>query len=116
MSADAALMAATMMAGQDPAAEWDAGLARLVTPAPLLQSWAWGELYRRLGWRPERVRLPSGGHALVLVRGGRPLRWGYAPRGPVPATLATVIELTEWARSEQLAMLRVEPELSLIHI
>jgi hypothetical protein len=110
MSADAPLMAPAMTAVQDQMAEWDAGLAGLVTPAPLLQSWAWGEVHRRLGWRPERVRLPGGGRALVLIRGAGPLRWGYAPRGPVPATLATVIELTEWARSEQLAMLRVEPE------
>lgn len=110
MSTDTALIAPTMTAVQDQTADWDAELARLVTPAPLLQSWAWGELYRRFGWRPERVRLPSGGRALVLVRGAGPLCWGYAPRGPVPATLATVLELTEWARSEHLAMLRVEPE------
>ena len=94
----------------DPDEVWDAELARLATPAPLLQSWGWGEVFRSLGWRPEHVRLPSGGRALVLVRGTWPLRWGYAPRGPVPATLETAIELADWARSERLAMLRIEPE------
>lgn len=110
MRAGASLMAPTMTTVQDQAADWDAELAGLVTPAPLLQSWAWGELYRRLGWRPQRVRLPSGGRAQVLIRGTGPLRWGYVPRGPVPASLSTIEELADWGRSERLAMLRVEPE------
>lgn len=93
----------------DPAKDWDAELASLATPAPLLQSWGWGEAHRRLGWRLERIRLQSG-RALVLVRGAGPLRWGYAPRGPVPATIETVMELVSWARSMRLALLRVEPE------
>jgi hypothetical protein len=92
------------------AEEWSAEIARLGAPAPLLQSWGWGEVYRRLGYHPKPVRLPGGGRALVLIRGAGPLRWGYVPRGPVPATMATIAELTDWARSQDLAMLRVEPE------
>jgi hypothetical protein len=107
---EVALSGAPRQADRDQPGEWDSALAALVSPAPLLQSWGWGEVYRSLGWRPEHVRLPSGGRALVLVRGTWPLRWGYAPRGPVPATLETAIELADWARSERLAMLRIEPE------
>jgi hypothetical protein len=110
LSAGAAPAIARATIKQRGADAWDAALAALATPAPLLQSWGWGEVYRRLGWRPERVHLPGGGRALVLIRSVGPLRWGYVPRGPVPATMEAIEELTSWARSNGLAMLRVEPE------
>lgn len=90
--------------------EWDGSLARLASPPSLLQSWTWGEVQAREGWDAERVALPSGARALVLLQGGGPLRWGYVPRGPVPATAEAVSELAGWARERRLARLRVEPE------
>ena len=89
---------------------WDATVARLSSPAPLHQSWAWGEAQECVGWPPERVALPSGGTAQVLLRGGTHFKWGYVPRGPVPATMLAIDELVAWARSRGLALLRVEPE------
>ncbi|HEY4027148.1 MAG TPA: peptidoglycan bridge formation glycyltransferase FemA/FemB family protein [Candidatus Dormibacteraeota bacterium] len=79
-------------------------------PAPLLQSWGFGEVQAQEGWTPERVALPGGGRAQVLLRGAGPLRWAYVPRGPVPASVEAVGELAEWARERGLARLRVEPE------
>jgi FemAB family len=64
----------------------------------------------REGWRPRRVILPGGGLALVLVRGRGPLRWGYVPRGPVPARADALAELVGWARAQGLARLVIEPE------
>jgi lipid II:glycine glycyltransferase (peptidoglycan interpeptide bridge formation enzyme) len=90
---------------------WDAELAERATPAPLLQSWAWGEVQSRAGWSVERVRLePSDAMATVLLRKVVPAREAYVPRGPVPATAAAVEALVEWARAQGMARLVVEPE------
>jgi len=48
--------------------------------------------------------------ASVLTRGFGPLREAYVPRGPVPATAASVAGLLEWARERKVARLRIEPE------
>ena len=89
---------------------WDANLEKLLSPVPLQQTNAWGDVSRSLGWRVTRLGLSGGNAALVLTRGHGPLRWGYVPRGPVPPTIEAVEELIVWARSQGLAMLRVEPE------
>lgn len=94
----------------DHAAGWDAGVIALGSPPPLLQSWGFGQVQAGEGWTPERVVLPGGARAQVLLQGAGPLRWAYAPRGPVPATAAAVEELAAWARECGLARLRVEPE------
>lgn len=78
-------------------------------PAPLLQSWGWGEVQARAGWRVERLRLAAG-MASVQLRGRGRMEWGYVPRGPVPADAASLGELVEWARGRSLLRLRVEPE------
>jgi peptidoglycan pentaglycine glycine transferase (the first glycine) len=93
---------------------WDAAIAAAareggMAHAPLMQSWAYGDVQAEEGWRPERVEL-SGGRALVLLAGRGPTRWAYVPRGPVPATTAATEELATWARAENLARLRLEPE------
>jgi lipid II:glycine glycyltransferase (peptidoglycan interpeptide bridge formation enzyme) len=90
---------------------WDADLAARATPAPLLQSWAWGEVQAQAGWQVERVRLDaSGAMASVLVRKVGPAGEAYVPRGPVPATVAAISELVDWAREARIARLVVEPE------
>jgi lipid II:glycine glycyltransferase (peptidoglycan interpeptide bridge formation enzyme) len=99
-----------VLTAEPAAGAWDEGIAALASPPPLLQSWGWGEVQAREGWDAEPVRLPGGGLALVLLQGAGPLRWAYVPRGPVPATRASIRDLAEWARARRLARLRVEPE------
>lgn len=85
-------------------------MSQLQSPAPLLQSWAWGEVQSRAGWRLERVRLGESGLASVQLRGRPLLERGYVPRGPVAAGGAALKALVSWARERRLARLRVEPE------
>jgi GNAT acetyltransferase-like protein len=92
------------------AAAWDAELARLEPIPSLLQSWAWGQVQERAGWRSEPVRLPGGGRALVLLRDVYRETLGYVPRGPLPLTDESVAELIDWARGAGLVRLRVEPD------
>lgn len=76
---------------QDPATSatatelnWDGQLERLLGHP--LQSWAWGELKARHGWKPERFAFeePWGsGMAQVLFRRKGPVSIAYVPRGPV---------------------------------
>jgi lipid II:glycine glycyltransferase (peptidoglycan interpeptide bridge formation enzyme) len=90
--------------------KWDGELAERASPAPLLQSWAWGEVQARSGWNVERVRLVGGAMASVLLRKFGPAREAYVPRGPVPATPEAVDWLVAWARNARIARLVVEPE------
>lgn len=90
---------------------WDSELAGHVHPAPLLQSWGWGEVQARAGWAVERVRLPAAeAMATVLIRGRGRLRSAFVPRGPVPPTPAAIEGLVEWARGHGVSRLRLEPE------
>ena len=91
---------------------WDAELGELASPAPLLQTWAWGEVQVRSGWTVERVRLGRGAMASVQLRKVGPAREAYVPRGPVPATPQTIEQLVKWARDQRIARLVVEPEAS----
>lgn len=88
---------------------WDRDLARRMRPAPLLQSWAWGEVQSRSGWSVERLHLRSG-QASVQLRGRGALAWAYVPRGPVAPGAGVVDELIGWARDRRLARLRLDPE------
>src|SRR6185437_1174855 len=74
---------------------WDRELSERATPAPLLQSWAWGEVQSRAGWKVERVLLPSGAMASAQIRKAGPASEVYVPRGPVPATPEAVDGLVE---------------------
>ena len=89
---------------------WDGRLRALVSPAPLLQSWGYGETQAHEGWAVERLALPGGGRATVLLQGRGPLRRAYVPRGPLPARGDVVARLAAWARERRLTRLRVEPE------
>jgi FemAB family len=90
---------------------WDAELDERASPAPLLQSWAWGEVQSHAGWSVERVRFPSGSAiASVQIRSVGRTREAYVPRGPVPATADAIDLLVAWARNFGVARLVVEPE------
>jgi len=93
---------------------WDAEMQELAgaTPAPLLQTWAWGDVQSRAGWSVERVRLNGGAMASVQMRGVGNVKDAYVPRGPVPATAEAIATLAEWARERKAARLRVEPDAS----
>ena len=95
---------------QEASGRWDGELDEKGSPAPLLQSWAWGEVQARAGWKIERVHLKGGAMASVQVRSIGPAREAYVPRGPVPATAEAIDALIEWAREAKMARLLVEPE------
>ena len=76
----------------------------------MLQSWDWGEVQARAGWRVERLQLAGAGLASVQLRGKPPFERAYVPRGPVPADRAGFQALVDWARDRKLTRLRVEPE------
>jgi FemAB family len=92
------------------AERWDEELAERASPAPLLQSWAWGEVQSRSGWSVERVRLDRGVIASVQLRKVARAREAYVPRGPVPCTSDAIDQLVAWARNADIARLVVEPE------
>lgn len=90
---------------------WDAALEEQGSPAPLLQSWAWGEVQSQAGWSVERVRFsPQTGLASAQIRTVGRSREAYVPRGPVPATEQAIDSLVAWARKVGMARLVVEPE------
>lgn len=91
---------------------WDAELAAQAQPAPLLQSWAWGEVQARSGWTVERLRVLRGALASVQLRKVGPAREAYIPRGPVPATREALDWLVAWSRNAGIARMVVEPEAS----
>ena len=89
---------------------WDRDLDELASPAPLLQTWGWGEVQSHAGWTVERVRLAGGAMASVQLRGLGPVREAYVPRGPVPASPDAIGALIGWARAAKVARITVEPE------
>jgi lipid II:glycine glycyltransferase (peptidoglycan interpeptide bridge formation enzyme) len=92
------------------ASHWDSELEERASPAPLLQSWAWGEVQARVGWSVQRVRLGRDAMASIQVRSVGPAQEAYVPRGPVPATVEAIDALVEWARKAGVARLLIEPE------
>ncbi len=85
----------------------------------LLQSWAWGELKGRFGWRPLRVAVSDGGRIVgagqALVRKLPYRSLAYVPRGPVlaaadgPAGDILLQALHKAARRCGAIALKVEP-------
>lgn len=116
----------------DDAAAWDTALRALAARAPggpgphVLQSWAWGEIKARWGWRVERLVWgerddPVAAAQVMRRRVGRlPLSLGYVPKGPfVPASAepdgagvwSTVLaDLEAWARRAGVATLKIDPD------
>ena len=89
---------------------WDRDLDERALPAPLLQTWGWGEVQAGAGWTIQRIRLAGGVMASVQLRSVGPVREAYVPRGPVPATSEAVSALVEWASANRIARLTIEPE------
>lgn len=93
------------------AQRWNSELGERAAPAPLLQSWEWGEVQARAGWTVERVRFTTqDAMATVLKRVVGPTQEVYVPRGPVPATEQAIEALIDWARRLRVARLVIEPE------
>lgn len=88
---------------------WDRGLEGLASPAPLLQSWQWGQVQASSGWSIERARWADA-RASIQVRRVGVATEAYVPRGPVPATSNAIDELVDHARVKRWSRLVVEPE------
>jgi len=101
------------------AATWD----RFVASDPgghLLQTWAWGELKGRFGWRAVRAAVERDGAlvagAQVLYRRLGPMTLAYVPKGPVlvdddPAAAAMLWRgLERLSRPRLTVALKVEPD------
>jgi lipid II:glycine glycyltransferase (peptidoglycan interpeptide bridge formation enzyme) len=98
---------------------WDSFVAN--HPAGhLLQSWAWGDLKARFGWRVVRLASVEGGSiqagAQVLIRAiGPTFRLAYIPKGPVvdwtdsAQSNALLAGLHQFCRSQRSILLKVEP-------
>lgn len=100
------------------AVEWDEFVA--AQNGHLLQSFAWGELKTRFGWRAQRYAWRDGakiyGGAQVLFRTLAPgLVFAYVPRGPVIAERSTSESVTfleslqRQVRKHDPFLLRIEP-------
>ena len=93
--------------------EWDRALLRQPS-AGLLQSWHWGELQARFGWRIERLAFDDGAGgvcSLQLSSGVLPgTTIAYVPRGPVVAAAAgqAALEAIE-SKTRADTVLRIEP-------
>lgn len=111
----------TLIPVSDPEA-WDAFVASSEKPH-IMQSWGWGELKSRTGWRPHRLALEREGkwRAGVSVLERAFPRTGrcffYAARGPVPGSGWTPADLAAlWQGVENLAsrrkavFLKVDPD------
>ena len=101
--------------------EWNRGL--LAFPSPhVLQTWEWGEVKARTGWRAFPLLLRRGqqgvAQALLLRRAipGTPFALGYVPKGPVMGwedleTVETVLRaLAAVARHLRLVFLKIDPD------
>lgn len=93
---------------------WDERIA--AAGGHLLQSWAWGELKARFGWRVQRIAVGAA-CAQILYR---PLPGGlgalaYVPKGPVARDeselQALLDEIDTRARRERAICLKIEPNL-----
>jgi lipid II:glycine glycyltransferase (peptidoglycan interpeptide bridge formation enzyme) len=88
----------------------------------ILQSWEWGELKERTGWKSVRLALMQKGHiraaAQILLR-SLPLGFGtlaYVPRGPVldyddPVLLSAMLQaFRDLAAQRKVISLKIEPD------
>ncbi|MBN1874390.1 MAG: peptidoglycan bridge formation glycyltransferase FemA/FemB family protein [Anaerolineae bacterium] len=98
---------------------WDAALLELPA-AHILQSWTWGALKSRHGWRAIRYFWRDGSRSLaaaqVLVQKRGRLCLGYVPKGPIldwsnlPLVDRVLNNLEVFARQEGLLLLKLDPD------
>jgi lipid II:glycine glycyltransferase (peptidoglycan interpeptide bridge formation enzyme) len=62
-----------------------------------LQSYAWGEFHRALGWRVERIHSDSFALQLIFRPLALGMKQGYAPHGPITNTPQIIDEQDFWA-------------------
>jgi len=108
---------ATLQAALDQES-WDADLC--ASGGHLLQSWRWGELKARHGWRVERHAVPGEDGAVaqgqILSRHRGPVGVGYIPRGPSfgeggPETVKALFAVVDaQARKDRILFTIVEPD------
>lgn len=102
---------------QTDAKEWDALIGRI--GGHPLQTWPWGALKERFGWRPVRIATDDGAAAAqVLFRPLAGLSVAYVPRGPAlsgdDASDDALLEgITRQARRARAAFVRFEPDVHL---
>jgi peptidoglycan pentaglycine glycine transferase (the first glycine) len=111
-------MTSTAVLGQhDGRSLWDERVAA-AAGGHILQSWAWGELKARFGWRVQRLAV-DGALAQVLFR---PLPGGlgtiaYVPKGPLAdygdvSSLRSLLDaILPVAREQRALCLKIEPDL-----
>ena len=108
---------ARVLAQHDGRPAWD----ELVAATPgghLLQSWAWGELKARFGWRAQRLAV-DGACAQVLFRSlpGGLGTIAYVPKGPLVdfsderSFRALLDAIRPLARQQRAICLKIEPDL-----
>lgn len=97
-------------------AEWNAAVEAL--GGSIAQSWEWGLLHEREGWKPLRLLHEERRGAVQLLFRSSP-RGGsvaYAPYGPLAASTSELAEITEsvahWARRRRAYLLKMEPRWS----
>jgi peptidoglycan pentaglycine glycine transferase (the first glycine) len=100
----------------DDSAAWDRRIAEH-PDGHVLQSWAWGELKARFGWRPVRVSVPGAAAQVLFRRLPAGLgSLGYVPRGPALALEESQAAELLWravhseARQQRAICLKVEPD------
>jgi peptidoglycan pentaglycine glycine transferase (the first glycine) len=105
----------------DDARAWDSALLALPNPH-ILQSWAWGELKSRHGWRATRLLFKEGGETVAAASVLRrklprlPVSILYVPKGPaldwnrVGLAERIMQELAGLARRERALFVKVDPD------
>lgn len=100
--------------------QWN-NLASALPGAHILQSWQWGELKSRYGWRAERLAWGTEAAAQVLTRSALRgmVKVMYVPRGPLldwgNMALRTQVldDLQTLARRERAIVLKLDPDVPL---
>jgi lipid II:glycine glycyltransferase (peptidoglycan interpeptide bridge formation enzyme) len=93
---------------------WDEQL--LARQGHLLQSWAWGELKGRFGWRPHRLQTEAGLAQILFRRLPLGLTIAYIPKGPVVdwtdshQCQALWVDIHAVARKNRAIFLKIEPD------
>jgi peptidoglycan pentaglycine glycine transferase (the first glycine) len=93
------------------AADWNAFLASQ-SEVHLLQTAPWGELKARFGWKPVRIVSGDTGAQILFRRLPFGFRFAYLPKGPVGASLQSLLPLIDQVCHQHRAVfLKIEADL-----